>query len=362
MYLSRLHIENYRGVSELRIDDLRPINIFVGQNGVGKTSVLEALSIATRPIFGKHFRLARFRGLQHPEYRDSDILETIFNFNYSKPPVRFNYEYKQHEVEISKEYTIELHPLNMTDANTRQITFSDEEYTNGFRDGAVDEEDNNVIGIALKITSEDGVSIEQEMLPTKDGYEVLGDEGNIDQLGSFFIEARRSMSISETAKLLKGKFRTIQWQQRFLTQVQAILPNVQGVHLLGNGIYIDIGAEQLLPLPLMGDGFNRIFLVIVGMMASSSATVMVDEIDSGLHHSVMDEFWSAVGRITEQGKQIFCTTHNEEMLDSLLDAFGPESELFKIYRINRDENGETSCTVYSPVQFDNASGFGFDVR
>jgi|GEM_PF-2955361 len=361
MYLSRLHITNYRGISNLQIDDLRPINIFVGRNGAGKTSVLEALSLATRPDLDKHFKLARFRGLQYPQYREADILETIFNFNYSKPPVRFDYEYKQYDDEASKEYTVELHPLNVADANTRQIRFSDDEYTNGFKDGAVDEDD-NVIGLALNITSKDGVKIEQKMLPTKDGYEVSGDEGQIDQLGSFFVEARRSMSIDETMEMLKEKFRNIQWQQRFLIQVQSILPNVQGVHLLGNGIYIDIGAEQLLPLPMMGDGFNRIFLVIVGMMASSSATVMVDEIDSGLHHSVMDEFWSTVGRIVDQGKQIFCTTHNEEMLDSLLDAFGPESDLFKIYRIDRDENSETSCVEYSPRQFDNALGFGFDVR
>src|SRR5262249_19976374 len=38
-----IHIQNFRGLRDLRIDDLGRINLIVGANNVGKTSLLEAL-------------------------------------------------------------------------------------------------------------------------------------------------------------------------------------------------------------------------------------------------------------------------------------------------------------------------------
>ena len=42
-------IENFRGLRRLSVGDLRRLNLFVGPNNVGKTSVLEALWILQNP-------------------------------------------------------------------------------------------------------------------------------------------------------------------------------------------------------------------------------------------------------------------------------------------------------------------------
>lgn len=39
--LNDLHIKNYRGIKDLQINDFKRINLFVGDNGVGKTRVLK---------------------------------------------------------------------------------------------------------------------------------------------------------------------------------------------------------------------------------------------------------------------------------------------------------------------------------
>ena len=46
MYLSSIHIENFKGIKNADIDFDRSVNLIIGDNGTGKTSVLEAISVA----------------------------------------------------------------------------------------------------------------------------------------------------------------------------------------------------------------------------------------------------------------------------------------------------------------------------
>lgn len=43
--IESINIKNYRGIQELNITNLKRINILVGNNNAGKTSLLEAIQI-----------------------------------------------------------------------------------------------------------------------------------------------------------------------------------------------------------------------------------------------------------------------------------------------------------------------------
>ena len=43
--MKSLHIKNFKNFKELTIDKLRKVNLIVGKNNVGKSSLLEAISI-----------------------------------------------------------------------------------------------------------------------------------------------------------------------------------------------------------------------------------------------------------------------------------------------------------------------------
>jgi recombinational DNA repair ATPase RecF len=49
-FYKQLKIENFRGIKSLEIDDLARVNLFVGRNNCGKTSVLEAIFFADRDV------------------------------------------------------------------------------------------------------------------------------------------------------------------------------------------------------------------------------------------------------------------------------------------------------------------------
>ncbi|MBI5361238.1 MAG: AAA family ATPase [Planctomycetes bacterium] len=41
--LNNISVENFRGVKKAQIDDFKNINLFIGKNGCGKSTVLEII-------------------------------------------------------------------------------------------------------------------------------------------------------------------------------------------------------------------------------------------------------------------------------------------------------------------------------
>lgn len=46
MYFQNVRIQNYKAIRDMQIDLSPGINLLIGDNGVGKTSVLEALTVS----------------------------------------------------------------------------------------------------------------------------------------------------------------------------------------------------------------------------------------------------------------------------------------------------------------------------
>ena len=44
-YFRKLYVDRYRGIKALKIDELKNVNLIVGDNNCGKTSVLEAVQL-----------------------------------------------------------------------------------------------------------------------------------------------------------------------------------------------------------------------------------------------------------------------------------------------------------------------------
>lgn len=51
MYLEKAHIKNYKAIEELNIDLKPGVNLLIGDNGAGKTSVLEGIAVALGGMF-----------------------------------------------------------------------------------------------------------------------------------------------------------------------------------------------------------------------------------------------------------------------------------------------------------------------
>ena len=61
-FINKLCIDGYRGIRQLKIGELKQVNLVVGDNNCGKTSVLEALQmLRTSGNLANVYRVARLR-------------------------------------------------------------------------------------------------------------------------------------------------------------------------------------------------------------------------------------------------------------------------------------------------------------
>ncbi|MEM7538347.1 MAG: AAA family ATPase, partial [Chloroflexota bacterium] len=333
----QIEINHYRGIQQLKIEDLAQINIFVGFNGAGKSTVLEAISLAAAPSVYQHVRLARYRGLPAPTLTVDESLRSIFFINghmngdgstQLMPATIKTNDKDGLQQTLTIEVLSQIHevtdsiPLNDADSYIKPFSFKPP-----------------LLGIKHTITkTSDEVQDtgEQRLVLSQTSGKITG---NLDTNGSqcYFVEARQSVNIADLTNRLSEIFQTVRKKKIFLAALQHILPTVQDIQIgmLAQQplIYADVGQDWLLPIDVLGDGFNRAFLILVGLMDSLSNIIIVDEIDSGLHPFVMESFWEDINELTEGKDQLFCSTHNDEILLNLLDVFKDSPEKIRLYRI-----------------------------
>lgn len=90
-FISKLQINAFRGVKDLALDNLSTVNVLVGANNCGKTSVLEAISFLACPYYIS--RIAALASMRHifsyvPVNQSiADDISTLFlrNATYTAP-------------------------------------------------------------------------------------------------------------------------------------------------------------------------------------------------------------------------------------------------------------------------------------
>ena len=144
-------------------------------------------------------------------------------------------------------------------------------------------------------------------------------------------------------------------------RIMRLIPGVQGKQPT---ILADLGQATLVPISVLGDGFCRVALITTGMVSMRRhGLVVVDEIDSGLHREVMKGLWESILTLSiENDVQVFCSTHNEEMLQETLPAFADEPDALRVFRISRDREGTISQQKYDYEMLQDAQAMGMDVR
>ena len=186
--------------------------------------------------------------------------------------------------------------------------------------------------------------------------------------GCFYIHARRATSVPEMATLLTILSRNHK-SGEFLKAIESFDSRVKGVEsgFMGGAptVLVELESEVKFKFPVnvLGDGFCRTSLIITGLFSGNGEAVAVDEIDSGLHVSTMPKFWTTITNLAHLNcKQIFCATHNEDLLASTIKSFAERKVDLRIYRLDRNKKGEVVATKYTYDTFVRSEELGLDIR
>ncbi|HUM34616.1 MAG TPA: ATP-binding protein, partial [Candidatus Saccharicenans sp.] len=134
-----------------------------------------------------------------------------------------------------------------------------------------------------------------------------------------------------------------------LDTLRIIEPRLKRVFVLVQGgepiLHGDLGTGRPIPLPLMGEGMVKLANIIPKLGRASNGVILIDEIDNGLHYSVLEKVWEVIAKAARMFEtQVFATTHSMDCIVAAHEAFS-NSKLydFRLHRLVRDK--ETVKTV-----------------
>jgi len=125
---------------------------------------------------------------------------------------------------------------------------------------------------------------------------------------------------------------------------------IKGLSLVAFGGVSVIFAEttmykEKLPLGVVSNGIERLLNVLLGIAASTNGIVLVDELDSCVHHSKFGGVWEALRDFSKTySTQLFVSTHSAEWLTALLPVIKGHEQDFSLLRTDVIE-GDVQHTV-----------------
>ena len=305
--IENLTVENYRSFQSYSMQGLKRVNLLTGFNNSGKSSLLEAIEVLASAGEPKHF-------LDISKRRDEYVY---------------------------------------LDKSSHQVFADPSQFFHG-RD----------YGLKISVRSTDWrVSVEVNPSDTEEGYDegdtlVISREGRhfgsprimvpFGERGAFGSSDRRtrwggSISSYETfcpveylgiREMGGGKLAAL-WDQVLIsksenepaTSLQILDEEIESVAYLSSGLHQGRmhvgmkGEKSRTPIGSHGEGTQRLLTLAIMLTTVKGGILLVDEIDTGLHYSILADMWKLViGTAIKNDIQVFATTHSLDCLRGLNEA------------------------------------------
>lgn len=133
---------------------------------------------------------------------------------------------------------------------------------------------------------------------------------------------------------------------------------------LGSRVVLGLaGSSKRIPIGSMGDGLARLLGLAVTLVRSAGGIVLIDEIDTGLHYSVMCDMWKMVAETAKRlDIQVFATTHSRDCVDALASISTHERNDGANVSIQRIERGRDRAVAFGERDIVIAAQRGIEVR
>ncbi len=303
--IKNINIKNFRGIDHLTIEDFSRVNVFLGQNNSGKTTMLEAI--------------AMLMSMSNP-----DVPQAINAVRARKPFSNFidvQYFFNNLDVTTPPEVKAEL-----SDGSFRHLTLALSYVFDELADPK--NEPQQQMG-AVKYVNTLEMNFEIAKGTTRQSHKSwlrVNPQGLVvnRKVADGYLENKRAwltpsdLMTSNLANDLAELFKRNR-KDTILALLKLFDTRINSIEILTDDIYVGFeGMSQMLSVSMMGDGLRRYLNIVASAANPLIDILLIDEIDNGLHYSVYKKLWQALFALAEaSNKQIFVTTHSKETLGHL---------------------------------------------
>lgn len=290
--LKNLTILGFRTFRELHVERLKRVNLFVGTNNSGKTSVLEAVELLAHGAAGALWDSPSRRGEQITE-RDLDL----------------SHLFHGHSFEIGSEFSLQAHAASRKWAHCKIVR----EALEAGDQVPVVKFSSHLEDRTLPISQTGGVN--RPLYVVQLHQEPDAGPPPVRFLGTGFVNAYDLNELWDDIVLTPE-------EDQALSALRIIEPRIERIAFLEQrprGAVLKLkGSEQRLPLGSGGDGLKRLLALALHLLSARRGYLLVDEIDTGLHYSVMENMWRLVIETARRiDAQVLATTHSLDCVRAL---------------------------------------------
>ncbi|WP_194945144.1 ATP/GTP-binding protein [Limnohabitans sp. DM1] len=283
--LTTIELENFKGFKKTKIEPLRKVNLLIGGQNVGKTSVLEAVYAVTKPDATAGMARAFRPAEENDEVR---YVQTVFSSEFQKISV------------ISDGVRFLLAPEN--GAGTQGFPNTRYGYANNL----------------TLFTSNPNVSptLNPMVFPIH-----LPSQNALNNTFGRLVMMRKKKDLLKTLKEVEPR----------LEDLNDLSPD--GYHR----IYAELeGVNVALPLPQLGHGFSRLLSLFSELYVNDSKLALIDEIENGIHYSALPTLFKGIKAVAqEQDVQSIITTHSMDCIRAACQVFEDSPNDFQVIRLVR---------------------------
>lgn len=349
LHLPSLVIKNFRGIDELTIPRLGRVTLLAGKNGVGKTTVLDAVRIYANGGQGHAIdEVLRARGDAFFEVNESTRTRPDWN-------ALFTNRYTRQSATIATDSGDEANVLYIRALPEYEDSpdCPDEAY---FPDPSRDD-------LIARFGDAEKWSWVDQKSPDLESRTVLCDTLGPDAPTDDTVErywSELALTSHEDRALEALNLIT----DTHVERVAALGPPISGGIIQPRRMMAKVtGRDYQVPLRTLGDGAMRTYAVALALAKSGGGFLLIDEVENGIHHSVQPKFWKMVLQTAQRNNvQVLATTHSWDCVRGFARAANELEDVEGIlYRIQRNLH-RLRAVPYPEDQLAIAAESGIEVR
>ena len=372
-HIDKIEISGFRGLERLELDELGAFNLLLGANDVGKTSVLEAISLLSGLAYPSFpVSLQNWRNLRVNDFAD---LAPLFHDLHVDTPIRLA-AHSSGAVELQELTYVAEQEKSGVDIGMQHMANGGNGSTQGIRSTwqASDASFSKAFAGPRVLRYNATVKPRQGELWSFSNAIRVAPGGNIqfvepvNPVSTQTIGGRYVTAAPGYASDVIGNVTIRKKADRLVKFLQIINPRIANIAVNGNIAYADTGLDKMIPLNMFGDGMTRAAMILSLCILGNEQVLLIDELEYGLHHTaVLSLLKTLLALSQEQGIQVFATTHSIAVLESLQqalreEAFSGHQATTNCYALQRDKDGLVRPYRYDYEQFDHCIQHGIEIR
>lgn len=373
--LNEIEINKFRGISDLLLTNIGEVNLIVGDNNCGKTSILEAIQLLRDPTnVNNALRVARIRD----SYMGFSRLPIFDNFVSMFPVIdrciEVKCKYHLDEGLFDVDETAEIKILG--DIKKVMVDYNElrNRMIHNLRNFIVTSNDAEIDEFNGQIFSNIGSSTKKVNIRVDKFTGITGRSVSKTNLIKMdYLSPIDHMVSSTFNRIIKNE----KYKEICISVLQLFDSDIIDLVLLKSdypGIaveYVKNKKTGLMPLSTYGDGIKKVLSIANAIAQSSNGVLLIDEIDTAIHAKYYDDIFKFIMKAAKQyNVQLFITTHSIEAVDGLLktqvkdDIYDLNDDPIRVItlRKDRESNKTFSRTMTGRDVYINREKFNFEVR